>query len=552
MLPDKRRGRAVGSVTRVPHTAAGEPGPPLVGSVRDVEPLEFEQVREPAQRLLFRELLGRYHYLGHTVPFGAQLRYLVYASRPARAVVGCLQFSSPAWRMAARDRWIGWDDGTRARNLQHVVNNSRFLLLPWVAVKNLASAVLARGIEQLVVDWPRHYHLKPLVGGDAGGPAPPPRRLLPRGQLGGVGRDQRSRAHGPARSPRRCGAQNGSRLSCDPGCEAAASGGLSHASCSPPHRCTRPGAVCGVRRRIRRCQSLPFFARGPADERERPRTGVERRGQELLRKLLQGHLDQRSPGEAAGPVEGADGVERSERRRHDRQLETTFGTVSVERLGYAHPGHESLHPLDASLNLPAERYSLEVRRRVAEAAASRSFDEALFELSRHCGAQVPKRQAEQLVARAAEDFDAFYEDRRAAAGEPVSDESVVVLTFDGKGVVLHHEDLCEATRKAAERRRQQREQLSVFNRLRPGEKKHSKRMATVAAVYAVAPFVRSPEDFLQSLMPRQPADNTKKSRKAKTPAVRPRPVAKRVWASLEHEPAEVVTEAMLEAERDDP
>ena len=153
------------------------------------------------------------------------------------------------------------------------------------------------------------------------------------------------------------------------------------------------------------------------------------------------------PGEAAGPVEGADGVERSERRLHDRQLETTFGTVAVERLGYARHGHDSLHPLDASLNLPAERYSLEVRRRVAEAAASRSFDEALFELSRHSGAQVPKRQAEQLVARAAEDFDAFYAARRAAAGEPVADESVVVLTFDGKGVVLHHEDLREATRK---------------------------------------------------------------------------------------------------------
>ena len=63
-------------------------------------------------------------------------------------------------------------------------------------------------------------------------------------------------------------------------------------------------------------------------------------------------------------------------------------------------------------------------------------------------------------------------------------------------------------RKAAERRRQQREQLSPFNRLRPGEKKHSKRMATVAAVYSVAPLVRSAEDFLQSLMPRQPGDNT--------------------------------------------
>ena len=280
---------------------------------------------------------------------------------------------------------------------------------------------------------------------------------------------------------------------------------------------------------------------------------LHRRGQELVRKLLQGHLDQRSPGEAAGPVEGADGVERSERRVHDRRLETIFGTVEVERVGYAHPGHDSLHPLDASLNLPAERYSLEVRRRVAEAAASRSFDEALYELSRNTGAQVPKRQAEQLAVRAAEDFDAFYEARRAAAGEAPPDESVVVLTFDGKGVVLHREDLREATRKAAERRRQQSEQLSPLGRLRPGEKKHAKRMATVAAVYSVAPFVRSAEDFLQSLMPPQPGDKTQaRTKRAKAPAVRPRPVAKRVWASLEREPGEVVAEALLEAERHDP
>ena len=202
VLPDKRRGRATGSVTRVPRTAAGEPGPPLDGAVRDVEPIEVELVREPAERLLFRELVGRYHYLGHKVPFGAHLRYLVYASRPARAVVGCLQFSSPAWRMAARDRWVGWDEGTRARNLQHVVNNSRFLLLPWVTVRNLASAVLARGLAQMAADWPRRY-LPPraLARRDAGRPPAPPRGLLPRRQLGRAGRDHRSRAHGPALPP---------------------------------------------------------------------------------------------------------------------------------------------------------------------------------------------------------------------------------------------------------------------------------------------------------------------------------------------------------------
>ena len=163
VLPDKRRGRVPGSVTRVPRTAAGEPGCPLVGRVRDIEPVSVEAVREPAERLLFRELVGRYHYLGHAVPFGAHLRYLVFASRPQRMVVGCLQFSSPAWRMAARDGWVGWDDATRARNLQHVVNNSRFLLLPWVGVRNLASAVLSRGLGQMAADWPCRYGLEPWL-----------------------------------------------------------------------------------------------------------------------------------------------------------------------------------------------------------------------------------------------------------------------------------------------------------------------------------------------------------------------------------------------------
>ena len=166
-------------------------------------------------------------------------------------------------------------------------------------------------------------------------------------------------------------------------------------------------------------------------------------------------------------------------------------------MGCARPGRDSLHPLDAALNLPPERYSLEVRRRVAETAASRSFDEARFALSRHTGAAAPKRQAEQLAVRTAENFDAFYEARRAAAGEPSPEESVVVLTFDGKGVVLHRGDLRsaarrriarrgvvlhrgdlrEAARQAAEKRRRRREQLSPVKAPQAGGKKHSKRGA---------------------------------------------------------------------------
>jgi hypothetical protein len=162
-LPEKQRRRPVGSRTRVPVTARGDRGRDLVGEVGQFTPIEIEAVETADQRLLFRELVGRHHYLGHAVPFGAHLRYLVYASRPERAVVGCVQFSSPAWRMAVRDTWIGWDDVTRQRNLQSVVNNSRFLILPWVRVKNLASHVLSLATKRLGADWPRRYGVEVLL-----------------------------------------------------------------------------------------------------------------------------------------------------------------------------------------------------------------------------------------------------------------------------------------------------------------------------------------------------------------------------------------------------
>ena len=161
-LPDKRPGKPIGTRTQIPHTERGDPAKPLEGELGDIQPVVLEQVRIAEQRLLFRELVGRHHYLGHAVPFGAHLRYLIYASRPAR-VVGCVQFSSPAWRMAARDGWIGWDDGTRRRNLQRVVNNSRFLILPWVRVQNLASSVLSLVARQLPGEWHSRYGVEPLL-----------------------------------------------------------------------------------------------------------------------------------------------------------------------------------------------------------------------------------------------------------------------------------------------------------------------------------------------------------------------------------------------------
>ncbi len=128
---------------------------------------------------------------------------------------------------------------------------------------------------------------------------------------------------------------------------------------------------------------------------------LEQQGRELLRRLLQEHLEQRGPGTAAEPVCDAQGVEREPTRQHERTLGSVFGPVSVRRVGYGTEGSESLHPLDGALNLAPERYSLELRRRAAVEVAKGSYDEALEAVGNHSGTKVPKRQLEELIERAA-------------------------------------------------------------------------------------------------------------------------------------------------------
>jgi len=159
-LPTKRATKPVGSRTRIPVSAEGEPGAPIEGLVGAFEPIVLEPVQSAQQQLLYRELVGRHHYLGHAVPFGAHVRYFFYSGTQ---VLGCMQFSSPAWRMAAREHWIGWDDQARRSNLQRVVSQSRFLILPWVRITNLASVVLSRVLRRLGRDWAERYGNEPLL-----------------------------------------------------------------------------------------------------------------------------------------------------------------------------------------------------------------------------------------------------------------------------------------------------------------------------------------------------------------------------------------------------
>jgi hypothetical protein len=227
-------------------------------------------------------------------------------------------------------------------------------------------------------------------------------------------------------------------------------------------------------------------------------TYVVTEGWEVQRRLLQAHLDLRSAAERPVTAIGADGVERIERRRSYRRLMSLVGELQVHRLVYQAVGAPFLCPQDASLNLPEDSFSLGVRRCVAEDAACGSFDEVVERIGRMTGAKIAKRQVEQIAQRAAVDFDAFY------ATRPMNDvaddkDLLLVLTFDGAGIVMRHEDLRPATRKAAEQR--EREPRWPPKRLAKGEKRNRKRMVQVAAVYGIAPFPRGPRDILRDLRP---------------------------------------------------
>jgi hypothetical protein len=136
-----------------------EPGP-VTCAARECEPLELALVEGQADSRRWREQVERYHYLGCRVPFGAHLRYWV---RHRQRELACLLWTSPAWKMQARDAWIGWSDQQRQSNLQGVVNNGRFLILPWVHVKGLASKILALSARQMPRDWETRYGCRPLL-----------------------------------------------------------------------------------------------------------------------------------------------------------------------------------------------------------------------------------------------------------------------------------------------------------------------------------------------------------------------------------------------------
>ena len=126
----------------------------VCGSLSDLQPLEFVQVRRTAEESFFNSLMEQYHYLGYEQPVGEHVKYLVKARGQ---VIACLAWSSAPRHLKLRDRYVGWSDEARERNVHMLAYNTRFLILPWVRVPHLASHILGRMAKLVPADWQRLY-----------------------------------------------------------------------------------------------------------------------------------------------------------------------------------------------------------------------------------------------------------------------------------------------------------------------------------------------------------------------------------------------------------
>jgi len=266
------------------------------------------------------------------------------------------------------------------------------------------------------------------------------------------------------------------------------------------------------------------------DELERH---LDLQGRELLRRLLQDHLDLRAHQECRlAEVADDAGVPRTTIEPSVRALATVFGCVQVRRLAYRRRSHANLHPADAGLNLPAGRHSHGLRHLAAIEASRGSFDAAQDAIARGCGQSMGKRQVEALAQAAAVDFDAFYAHHQPP---PASVDDVLVISCDGKGIVMRPDALRPATAKAA-----QASSSKLASRLSKGEKRCRKRMAEVGAVYDIRPVARSPDDIMN-----------RNDRPEDRPSA-PQASGKWLTASVVDDAAEVITHVFDEALRRDP
>jgi len=136
----------------------------LQGTVSDYSPIILEKVQEKKDKDLWNEYIERYHDLGYKRPFGARQRYFIVSNKGNESkILGCILFSAAAWSLEKRDSWIGWQKEHRSKYLNGVVNNTRFLIFPWIKIKNLASKSLSLAAKRIRVDWKERYNYKPVL-----------------------------------------------------------------------------------------------------------------------------------------------------------------------------------------------------------------------------------------------------------------------------------------------------------------------------------------------------------------------------------------------------
>lgn len=136
----------------------------LAGTVSQFDPIHLVTVRKPEEIRLWNEYVDRYHVLGYKRPFGAHQRYFIVSQTDSEyRRLGCLLFAASAWALADRDRWIDWSEADRSQRLHLIVNNTRFLIFPWVTIKNLASKALSLAIKRIGEDWQERYGFKPVL-----------------------------------------------------------------------------------------------------------------------------------------------------------------------------------------------------------------------------------------------------------------------------------------------------------------------------------------------------------------------------------------------------
>jgi hypothetical protein len=160
-LPGKRGDRKspATEVDRI-FDAETAPGSECSGSLVELGQVELEVVRSRARVQLWNEYVDRYHEFGYKRPFGCTVRYFV---RSEEGLLGCVLLAGAAHSIACRDEWIGWEIGPRMRNLPWVVNNTRFLIFPWIRVAHLASHVLGQVARRLRADWEERWGYRPVL-----------------------------------------------------------------------------------------------------------------------------------------------------------------------------------------------------------------------------------------------------------------------------------------------------------------------------------------------------------------------------------------------------